>query len=176
MAATGDDWPQLTRTYHWDGVSLVCGAESSGGKRPAQFIQILQVNSTMLVEVATSPETDFPAGYVQLLSTAGPFAARFDQTPHVSRTANTLMLRHTGTVGKFGFRPQTLTGSIDGYALSVGRGKQTGQTVGEPDAGFHTQVYLSGANDAFVELEQLSPRFAPGQKARFELVLSGRKL
>ena len=45
--------------------------------------------------------------------------------------------------------------------------------MGEPDAGFHTQVYLSEANEAFAELEQLSPLFAPGQPARFEIVLTG---
>jgi hypothetical protein len=174
MSSTGDDWPQLTRTYHWAGASLVCGAESSGGTRPTQFIQILQVNSAMVVDVTASPETDFPAGYVHLLSSSGPFATRFDPTPHVSRAAGTVTLRHTGTVGKFGFRPQTLTGTMGDYVLRVGRGVESGQTVGEPDAGFHTQVYLSGTNEAFAELEQLSPLFAPGAPARFEMVLTGQ--
>jgi hypothetical protein len=45
--------------------------------------------------------------------------------------------------------------------------------VGDPDEGFHTQVYLSEANEAFAELEQLSPLFAPGQRARFEIRLTG---
>lgn len=144
MPATGDDWPRLTRTYHWDGASLVCGAEFAGGARPAQFIQILQVRPEVTVAVAVRPEQAFPAGYVTLPSSAGPFSARFSPPPHVSRAGDALALRHTGTVTKLGFRPQTLAGRIDGYDLRVSRGTLTGTTVGEPDEGFHTQVYLSG--------------------------------
>ena len=169
MPATGDGWPQLTRTYHWDGPSLVCGAEFSGGTRPAQFVQILQVPPTVRVAVAARPEPGFPAGYVRL----GPLAARFDEPPQVTHTPDSLALRHNGAVVKLGFRPQPLTGRIGGFELRVSRGAQTGRTVGEPDEGFHTQVYLSEANEAFAELEQLSPLFAPGQEARFEIVLTG---
>jgi hypothetical protein len=175
MAATGDDWPQLTRTYHWEGSTLVCGAESAaGGKRPAQFIQILQVPPTTRVSGTAQPETGFPAGYVRLNSTMGPFAARFPAPAHASLRGNELTLRHTGEIGKFGFRPQPLTGIQDGYELVVGRGKQSGTVAGEPDEGFHAQVYLSGAAEAFVEIEQLSPLFAPGQPARFEMTVKAR--
>lgn len=173
MPATNDDWPRLTRTYHWAGANLVCGAEFTGGARPAQFIQILQVRPEMTVSVDARPEQAFPAGYVTLPSSAGPFSARFDQPPHVTGAGDALVLRHTGKVLKLGFRPQTLTGRIDGYRLQVSRGPLAGATVGEPDEGFHTQVYLSGGNESFVELEQLTPLFAPGQDARFEVVLTG---
>lgn len=176
LPPTDDDWPRLVRTYHWDGASLVCGAEFTGGTRPAQFIQILQVPSATTARAEVRPEPDYRAGYVRLPSTAGPFAARFVPPAHASLTGDTLTLRHTGTVGKFGFRPQPLLGALDGYELRVARGAQSGEVVGEPDEGFHTQVYLSEAGEAFVELEQLSPLFAPGQSARFELVLSGRAL
>jgi hypothetical protein len=172
MAATGDDWPPLTRTYHWAGASLVCGAEFSGGTRPAQFVQILQVPPAMTITAAAQPEENFPAGYVLLPSTAGPFAARFADPPQVTRAGAALALRHTGAVVKLGFRPQTLTGRLGGFELQVSRGAATGATVGEPDAGFHTQVYLSSGDEAFAELEQLSPLFGPGQAARFEMVLT----
>lgn len=173
MPPTGDDWPQLTRTYHWDGAALVCGAEFSGGKRPAQLVQIFQVPPAMTAEARVLPEADFPAGYVRLPSTAGPFAARFPPPVHASLAGDTLTLRHTGAVGKFGFRPQVLLGRLDGYELRVARGAQTGEVAGDPDEGFHTQIYLSGAHEAFVELEQLSPLFAPGKPARFEVILTG---
>lgn len=173
MAPTGDDWPQLTRTYHWDGARLVCGAEFAGGTRPAQFVHILQVSPAMTVSVEPRPEPDFPAGYVRLTSSAGPFAVRFVPPAHATLTGNTLQLRHTGVVGKFGFRPQVLTGLIDGYELRVGRGAQTGTTASDPDEGFHAQVYLSGEDAPFVELEQLSPLFAPRQNTRFEIMLTG---
>lgn len=176
MPPTGDDWPQLTRTYRWEGAALVCGAEFSGGARPAQFIQIFQVPSSMVVSAQVRPETDFPAGYVRLPSTAGPFAARFPPPVHASLTGDTLTLHHTGEVGKFGFRPQPLAGHLGGYELVVARGAQSGQGVGEPDEGFHAQVYLSAGGEAFTELEQLSPLFAPGTPARFEVVLTGRPL
>jgi hypothetical protein len=169
MAATDDGWPQLTRTYRWAGSSLVCGAEFAGGTRPAQFVQIFQVASTVIVTVEPRPETGFPAGYVRL----SPFASRFAAPPEVTRTPAGLTLRHSGTVVKLGFRPQTLTGVIDGCELRISRGAQTGRTVGDPDEGFHTQVYLSEAHEAFAEMEQLSPLFAPGQHAGFEIVLTG---
>jgi hypothetical protein len=169
MPPTNDGWPQLTRTYHWNGASLVCGAEFSGGTRPAQFVQILQVPPSVRVTVEPRPERAFPAGYVRL----GPFAARFDEPPQVTRTNNSLVLHHNGAVMKLGFRPQTLVGRISGFDLRVGRGASTGTTVGDPDEGFHTQVYLSEGHEAFAELEQLSPLFAPGQHARFEIVLTG---
>jgi hypothetical protein len=171
MPPTDDGWPQLTRTYHWIGASLVCGAEFSGGTRPAQFVQILQVSPSVRVTVAARPEAAFPSGYVRL----SPFAARFDEPPQVTRTNNDLVLQHNGVVVKLGFRPQPLIGRIGGFALEVSRGVQTGQTAGDPDEGFHTQVYLSEGNEAFAELEQLSPLFAPGQHTRFEIVLTGIK-
>jgi hypothetical protein len=174
MFPTGDAWPRLTRTYRWAGASLVCGAEFSGGTRPAQFVHILQVRPGMVVTADARPENSFPAGYVLLPSTAGPFAAHFAAPSHVSRTGDTLALHHTGVVTKLGFRPQTLTGRIDGHELQVSRGTATGETVGAPDEGFFTQVYFSEANEAFAELEQLSPLFAPGRPARFEIVLTGR--
>jgi hypothetical protein len=174
MPATNDDWPTLTRIYRWDGRSLVCGAEFSGGKRPAQLVQIFQVPPGVLASATVKPDADFGAGYVRLPSTAGPFAARFPPPVHASLAGDTLTLRHTGEVGKFGFRPQPLAGRIDGYELIVARGEQSGEVVGEPDEGFHTQVYLSAGGEAFAELEQLSPLFAPGE-ASFEVILSGRK-
>lgn len=176
LAPTGDAWPRLTRTYHWAGANLVCGAESSGGTRPAQFVHIMQVPGGMIVSAEARPEERFPAGYVQLSSTAGPFAAHFDPPPQVSQAGATLTLRHTGVVVKLGFRPQTLMGRSGGYELSVSRGTQAGAATGEPDEGFLTQVYFSDANEPFFELEQLSPLFAAGQPARFEIILTGRVL
>ncbi|AOS44103.1 hypothetical protein Verru16b_01164 [Lacunisphaera limnophila] len=176
MPESPDGWPRLTRTYHWAGAELICGAEASGGTRPAQFIHILQVPASMEVKTEVHPESDFPAGYVRLTSTAGPFATRFAPPPHATLAGSTLTLRHTGAVGKFGFRPQPLIGTLGGFSLRVARGTQTGAVVGEPDEGFHTQVYLSEEHEAFVELEELSPLFAPGSPARFELVLSGARL
>ena len=175
MRDAGAGWPRLVRTYHWAGGNLVCCAEWSGGARPAQVIHILQVPPATTVRALVRPAEGYPAGYVRLLSSAGPFAARFAPPVHASLEGEVLTLRHTDTVGKYGFRPQPLTGARDGYELVVARGAQTGEVVDEPDEGFHSQVYLSEGGESFAEIEQLSPRFAAGQPARFEMVLTGRK-
>jgi hypothetical protein len=173
MPPTNDGWPQLTRTYRWAGESLVCGAEIAGGTRPVQVVHILQVPADTVVSAEVRPGDGFPEGYVRLPSTAGPFAARFPPPAHAVLAGAKLSLHHTGAVGKFGFRPQALTGRTPDHTLVVARGAQAGTVVGEPDEGFHTQVYLSESGEAFVELEQLSPRFAAGSPARFEIILHG---
>lgn len=174
MADAGDGWPRMTRVYRWDGASLVCGAEFSGGARDTQFVQIFQVPPDTLVSAEARPEKDFAAGYVKLPSTAGPFAAQFAPPPHVTRNENTLTLRHIAAVEKFGFRPQSLAGRRGGFTLTVQRGTESGTMVGKPDEGFLTQVYLSGSHEGFIELEQLSPVLAAGQKASFDVVLTGQ--
>lgn len=176
MPATGDEWPQLTRTYHWAGASLVCGAEFSGGTRPAQFVHILQVPAATVVTAEAQPEEKFPAGYVKLATYAAPFAARFEPPPQVTRADRLLTLQYTGKIAKFGFRPQSLTGRIPGYELRVSRGALKGETAGEAAAGFSTQVFFSDVSEELVELEQLSPLLTPGHPARFEMVLAGRRL
>jgi hypothetical protein len=174
MPTAGDGWPRLTRTYRWDGPRLVCGAEISGGTRAAQIIQIFQVPPHTIIAALARPEEKFPSGYVELPSTAGPFAARFAQPRHVTRADNALTLRHTGEVVKCGFRPQVLTGTAGDFVLLVRREAQSGTPAGEPDEGFFSQVYLSSGEQGFIELEQLSPLFAPGTGASFATVLEAR--
>jgi hypothetical protein len=171
MPDAGHGWPRLTRTYRWDGAKLVCGAEISGGTRAVQIIQIFQVPPATVVAARARPEEKFPAGYVELPSTAGPFAASFAQPKHVTRAADDLTLRHTGEVVKLGFRPQFLTGTAGNLVLQVSRGDQAGAVAGEPDEGFFSQVYLSNGAQGFIELEQLSPVFAPGSGGSFATVL-----
>ena len=171
MPDAGDGWPRLTRTYHWDGATLVCGAELSGGTKPAQVIQIMQVPPTNVIEAAIRPEPGAPAGYVLLPAGQMPKRlAEFAPPPHATREGTLLRLRYLAVILKPGFRPQTLTGRSAGATLLVGRGGQNGPAVAEPDAGFFTQVYLGG-HEPFIELEQLSPLFAAGASARFETTL-----
>jgi hypothetical protein len=170
MPDAGDGWPRLTRTYRWKSGKLVCGAELSGGSRPVQIIQIFQVPATTVVSAEAPPEKEFPAGYVELPSGAGPFAANFSPPGHVTRRGDTLSLHHTEAIAKLGFRPQALAGHQGGFALQVERGACDGSVAGEPDRGFFTQVYLGG-REPLIELEQLSPLFAAGQPARFAVVL-----
>ena len=173
LADAGDGWPRLTRTYRWAGPKLVCGAELSGGTKPAQVIQIIQVPRTTVVDVEAKPGPDAPAGYVFLPSGSNPkFTADFSPPPHVTRAGDLLRLRHLGIILKSGFRPQTLTGRIGGFTLRVSRGPESGRAVASPDQGFFTQVYLGG-QEPFIELEQLSPLFAPGTAAGSVIELEG---
>lgn len=175
MADAGDGWPRLTRTYQWAGARLVCGAEMRGGTRPAQFIQIFQVSSQTTVSARAQPAENYPAGYVQLLFSPHPVAARFETPPQVTLAGDALTLRHTGGVMKLGFRPQTLVGRAGDFTLAVGRGAPSGAVVAEPDEGFFTQVYLSNAVEGFIELEQVSPLFSPGAGASFSVILEAAR-
>ncbi len=170
MADDGDGWPRLTRTYRWAGPRLVCGAEISGGNRPAQVIHILQVPADAVVRSHASPSDDFPAGYVMLPSTAGPFAARFSPPPHLHRSGDALEFGFADAVLKVGFRPQPLVCVRPDFILTVERGTDQGRPAGAPDEGFFTQTYLGG-REPFIELEQLSPLYATGENAVFEIVV-----
>ncbi len=174
MADTGDGWPRITRTYQWKGECLVCGAEMIGGTRQAQIIHILQVPKITRVEVAAQPEFAAPNGYVLLpTDPTTRLIADFSPPAHVTSLNSQLTLRHqTNHVLKVGLRSRALLGCHGGFALRVSRGNQTGQVAAEPDQGFLTQIYLGG-NEPFIELEQLSPAFFPGEPATFEIVLEG---
>jgi hypothetical protein len=177
MADAGDGWPRLTRTYHWEGARLVCGAEMHGGNRPAQFIQIFQVPSSTEITVSVQPDAAAPHGYVLLPS--GPvthFTADFSPPPHATLAGRLLTLRHRpGFILKIGCPPQTVTGRNGGFVLRVSRGTLTGTMADEPDRGFYTQIYLGG-DTPLIELEQLSPLFAPKADATFTTVLEAVRL
>jgi hypothetical protein len=173
MFDPGDGWPLLTRTYQWAGAKLVCGAELSGGTKPAQIIQIIQVPQSAWAEVHAQPDATAPAGYVVLPSAQTPrLMTEFAQAPHVTRNGDTLQLRYLGITLKLGFRPQILLGRVGDRTLGVDRYTSAGTIAASPDEGFFTQVFLGG-HEPFIELEQLSPVYAPGTSASFAIVLEG---
>jgi hypothetical protein len=172
LADAGDGWPRLTRTYRWDGARLVCGAEMSGGTRPAQFMQIFQLPETTVVEVGLQPEAAAPRGYVLLPSGQTPrFNADFPPPAAATVAGSRLTLRYRpDLILKSGHRPQPLNCRDQGYVLRVSRGPSTGAVAAAPDEGFFSQVYLGGP-EPLVELEQLSPMYAPGSPASFATLL-----
>ena len=98
--------------------------------------------------------------------------AIFEPPGHVTPLADhALVLQHTNTVLKPGFRPQTLAAQVNGLVLQVQRGRQSGRPVAEPDSGFFTQVYLGGS-EPFIELEQLSSTWSPAEPAACTIILS----
>ena len=174
MADTHDRWPRLTRTYRWAGTKLICGVEMSGGKQPAQVVQIFQVPANTVVTLVAHPTAGFPAGYVRLPSKVSRFAAEFTPLAQVARTGDDLTLHCTSAVEKLGFFPQPLTGHAGEFILTVSRGEQTGTVIAGPDQGLFTQVYLGG-DEQLIELEQLSPLFAAGETASFTVGLEAAK-
>ncbi|HVU17985.1 MAG TPA: hypothetical protein VHD32_13750 [Candidatus Didemnitutus sp.] len=168
----GDGWPKLARTYRWRGSDLVCGAELEGGTRPAQVIQIIQIPGSSKVHVAAFPDAFASRGYVRLPPTnVRELTAEFATPSQVSGTGHLLELHYNGVAEKLGFAPELLEGTIDDrMKIGVVRGPRTGKTVGEPDHGYFSQVFL-GSHEPFIELEQLSPLFAPGGTATFEIIL-----
>lgn len=171
----GDGWPELTRTYAWSASGLVCGARLHGGAREAQVIHIVQVPQRARISAAAYPHAGCSAGYVRLPSAAGPFARTFDPPPHVARRGDALELQHLGVVEKLGFGPQPLSARIEGYALHVSRGPESGRALAAPDEGFYSQVYLGRPDEPFIELEQLTPTWSPQSPARASIVLSATR-
>ena len=170
----GDGWPRVTRTYQWDGARLVCGVELSGGTRPAQIIQIIQIPRDDWTEAQAHAEPGVPLGYVLLpAGEVHQLTKEFAAPQHVSRQGDTLRLKHIGVIQKLGFRPEALAGGrTDGRSVTVRRGPQSGQAVDAPDQGFFTQVYLGG-NEPFIELEQLTSIWAPKIPARSTVIIEG---
>ena len=62
------------------------------------------------------------------------------------------------------------------YELTAGRVADEGAAAGAVDHGLYAQLYLGGADTPFIELEQLSPRFAAGDEASATIALSARRL
>ena len=169
----GQGWPRLTRTYRWSGARLLCGVELRGGTRDAQIIQIVQIPESALVDLVPEPNKAAPNGYVQLPSLATrEFTANFTPPAHVTSSGAMVTLRHLDGIQKLGFAPQTIQARQKSFSLSVSRVDQSGIVVNEPDAGFFTQVYLGG-NEAFIELEQLTPTYSRSPSATFTISLEG---
>jgi hypothetical protein len=85
-------------------------------------------------------------------------------------------LRFLDRIEKLGFQPQTLAARIDDIVLEVSAGTGSGEVKATPDDGFVTQVYLGSGENQLIELEQLSPLYAPGGDASFEIVLRARRV
>lgn len=175
IQSAGHGWPRWTRTYHWEGDSLVCGVDvHADGTVPAQVIHILQVPTEAIVELRLVPDDLWPEGYAGLKVGDRRDTKRLTNVPpHARISGDRMTLRHTGAVEKLGFRPQPIHARIGNHPITVDRGQVEGRIAGNPDEGFFTQVYL-GHPDAFIELEQLSPLWKPGIPARSELVIRGR--
>ena len=173
MPGAGGGWPRLARIYSWDGAKLACTVELSGGTRAGQIIQIFQVPPNNRVEVTPRPDALAPLGYILLpAGNVRRLTTEFTPPPHVTRRETTLLLRHLAVIQKLGFAPQALTADDGAHSLRVTRGPQAGKPLAEPDQGFFTQVYLGGA-EPFIELEQLTPTWAPATPASSIVILEG---
>ena len=174
--ATGHDWPDLARTYRWDGDRLLCGVRVSGPARAVQVIQIIQFPATATVLVTPEVSDDAPSGYVLL-----PFYARnsflkeFTSPATVETEGERILIRHGDEPLKFGFTPRALRSLQQNVTLTVAPESLTGEPAGELNQGYYTEVFLGG-REPFIELEQLSPPLNPASPQReFVISIAGAK-
>jgi hypothetical protein len=174
LPPAGDGWPSFRRVYRWEHGRLVCAVHlRDDGSRDAQVIQILQMPTATRVEAQIAPSPSWPSGYMGLIAGNRRSPGALSEPPlHATVDGKTMRLRHIGVVEKLGFRPHALRGRVGPRTVVVGRGQSAGHSLGEPDRGFFTQVYLGG-HEPFVELEQLSPLYQAGREAVFEMVIQG---
>jgi len=172
MPDSPDGWPRITREYFWSDGVLHCRVRLTGGNRDAQVIQIVQAPASAEVEVSAARSAKAARGYVQVHLGRKP-SPRYDfpPPPQVLVDGESLRLKFTGAMEKFGFTPQPLRARIAGTTLVLSRGASDGAVAGVPDDGYLTQVYLGESRSALIELEQLSPLWRGGTEAAFEILL-----
>ena len=179
MAESGAGWPRLTRAYRWDGDALLCRVGLAGGTHASQVMQIVQVPASATVHVARAgPSAGAPAGFFLLrVGEQEQVVREFAWPTQAVRGADgALAWRPADTAIKLGFVPQPLVATIGAYELVVAPAGETGVVAGEIDGGFTTQLYLGRKGVPFIELEQLSSRFAAGGEASATMRLSARRL
>lgn len=175
LADAGDGWPRLVREYFWGDDGLHCNARISGGHRPAQIIHIVQVpDNALVVGLRAPPSPGVPRGYVQVHLGRHPSPRKeFAPPGQVATGPDGLRLHFTGAMEKLGFVPQPLHAQVGAARFEIARGASTGDATTTPDDGFATQVYLGQpVYSPVIELEQLSPLYAAGQVASFEIVIA----
>jgi hypothetical protein len=179
LPESGGGWARLTRAYRWDGDALLCRVSVTGGAHAAQVMQIVQVPASAVVRVVQAvPSTEAPSGFYLLrVGVPDQVVREFSWPAHAVREADgALTWRPTGTVIKVGFAPQPLVATIGAYELSLAPAGETGVVAGAIDGGYTTQLYLGREGTPFIELEQLSSRFAAGADASATMRLSARRL
>ncbi|WP_404423948.1 hypothetical protein [Nibricoccus sp. IMCC34717] len=171
MPPSPDGWPDVIREYRIEGNELVCGVRLLGGKRDAQVMQILQTPPETVVEMRWL--TDAATGEALRI-------LRFDTQPdfcglppHVTREGDRLSLRFRSLPIKLAFATQTIVARQSAGTLQLSKGADSGQVTRTPDDGLYTQLYLGAPKHGnVIELEQMSPAFAPDTGARAEMRLS----
>jgi hypothetical protein len=169
------EWPHLTRLYRWFEGRLHCEVRISGGERNAQIIQILQVPSLAEIDLRAERSADVPRGYTQvhLGRTPSP-VKKFDAPPHVTEDGDKLHVKFADKMEKLGFVAQPIVARLGKIVLRVDRGRSEGVSVGTPDEGFVTQIYLGSARSPVIELEQMSPLWAAANNAVSEIILEAQ--
>lgn len=179
MPAGDGGWAQLVRSYQWRGDTLECRVALRGGSKAAQLIQIVQVPASAQVRVAKAePMARLPEGFAVLkVGALDQVVPAFPWPPQAARRSDgSLLWQPTGEVIKVAFTPQPLVATVGDYELVVERVADEGPVAGAVDDGLYAQLYLGRADTPFIELEQLSPRFAAGAEASATIALRARRL
>jgi hypothetical protein len=170
MPPSPDGWPDVTRVYRLDGTDLVCGVRLAGGTRDAQVMQILQTPPETVVALRWL--TDPATGEALRILRSDTNPGLTGLPPHATRDGDALSLRFLSLPLKLAFATQPLIARQAAGTLLLEKGSDSGRVTRTPDDGLYTQLYLGAPGHGnVVELEQMSPAFAPATSGTSEMRL-----
>jgi hypothetical protein len=161
-------YPTLQRSYRWrnDG-ALVMGLRwrpEPGHKPDFQAIHVLQLSGDARVRVPLQGNGFLPLGYGVLEPDRRfMYVPRDEDVPSVRRDAGGLWLQRSERMLKLGFTPQVLVATVGSHQLVLEPGAAHGMIGDAPEAGLLSHVFMGDLGFKLVEIEQLSPRLAPGE-------------
>lgn len=172
LSDAGDEWPRVTRVYELVDSKLACRIEFEGGSRVAQAIHIFQTRKDAIAKARILQSQGEGRGMAQVpMYRRSEVIYDFELPDNIEVQGEQVLFRYSGEDEKLGFHPQDLISDLQNERLLVGRGLQQSNNAGSPDDGLFTQVYLGHPGWATIELEQLGPLHAPGDRAICEALL-----
>jgi len=152
------NYPDLTRSYAWEGTRLRCTVSWKDDGRAYYGMHVVAVDAPAEISAVPTTSPTAPEGVVAVRIDG------FDTTgitahPAARRNGTALAFR-TGSErnAKVGFTPQPLRCvRAAGWTLVMHPGPSTGVPIGASDAGHLTQLWVGQPHVPFAELEQLSP-------------------
>jgi len=150
-------YPAVTREYAWEGHRLRCTARWRDDGRPYFGIHIVPVDVPVSLSVRLVRTPGAPAGAVAA-QIVGPAPVLLLPQPAISVDGDRATVTSGISQEKVAFAPQALTiARPGGWILSVQPGPHEGDSLGFPDHGYLSQVWVGSSKFNLAELEQLTP-------------------
>lgn len=170
-------YPQLKRTYSWQGDELVCESRwSPNGNSRYLAIHTLHIPFSAGVEVLASRDgmTLLPLQGFEIMKTNP------DNLPGLVINGETAIVAPAKKGGKYAFPTQTLIARIGGFQLEMARNSPLPDEAAPPFEGRLSHIWIASTNleSPFIEIEQASPFLDPSTdgECRFAIRLKARIL